>query len=151
MGLQKLGLNLPSITYAEADEHFRKTCHLLDSISEHELLSRKCAVDPYLEAIGPLLVELTSAAFWTDTLLFYQVTMVMIEVGVRRGEYKECCMGYLHFASIAVGRFGMTEFGCKISDLSRRMSERYNEESYTVGRGETLRALFMGHLQTSMV
>jgi hypothetical protein len=150
-GLEKLGLSLPVITYADADEHFRKTCHLLESVSEQQLLGREFLVDPQLDAIGPLLVELTSAAYWTDSLLFYQVTMLMLDVSIRRGEYRQACMGYLHFATIAIGRFGMTSFGCKISDLSRRMSERYSDEAYTFGRGETLRPLFVGHLQTPMI
>ena len=150
-GLAQLGLTLPSITYAEADENFKRILALLEKVGEGELLGREGgSIDPYLDAIGPLLVELASAAFWTDSLLFYQVTMVMIEVHVRRGEYRQCAMGYLHFASIAAGRFGMTAFGVRLSDLSAKMSEKYHDDSYTVGRSETLRSLFMGHLQTPM-
>jgi hypothetical protein len=76
--------------------------------------------------------------------------MVMIEVHIRRGEYRQCAVGYLHFATIATGRFGMAQFGCHLSDLSAKMSQKYHDDSYTVGRSETLRALFMGHLQTPM-
>ncbi|KIW05647.1 uncharacterized protein PV09_03515 [Verruconis gallopava] len=147
-GLQQLGLTLPKISYAEADENFYRIVKMLEDIAEDELIGRPAQIDTFLDAIGPLLVELASAAFWTDSLLFYQVTMVMIEVHIRRGEYRQCAMGYLHFASIAAGRFGMVELGCRISDLSARMSQKYHDDSYTVGRSETLRAFFMGHLQT---
>ena len=150
-GLQQLGLTLPAITYREADENFHRILKLLESVPGDELIGRTTQIDPYLDAIGPLLVELASAAFWTDSLLFYQVTMVMIEVHVRRGEYRQCAMGYLHFASIAAGRFSMTDIGLKLSDLSAQMSRKYHDDSYTVGRSETLRALFMGHLQTPML
>jgi tetratricopeptide (TPR) repeat protein len=150
-GLQRLGLTLPDVTYEQADENFHRILKLLESVPDEELIGRTGQIDPHLDAIGPLLVELASAAFWTDSLLFYQVTMVMIEVHVRRGEYRQCAMGYLHFASIAAGRFGMTVFGCKLSDLSAQMSRKYHDDSYTVGRSETLRSLFMGHLQTPMV
>ena len=150
-GLAQLGLTLPPVTYKEADENFQRILALLESVPDEELIGRPAAaIDPYLDAIGPLLVELASAAFWTDSLLFYQVTMVMIEVHVRRGEYRQCAMGYLHFASIAAGRFGMTVVGCRLSDLSALMSRKYHDDAYTVGRSETLRALFMGHLQTPM-
>jgi tetratricopeptide (TPR) repeat protein len=40
--------------------------------------------------------------------------------------------------------------GCEIGDLSQRLFDKYHDDPYTVGRGETLRAFFLGHLQTPL-
>ncbi|KAK3068337.1 hypothetical protein LTS18_000702, partial [Coniosporium uncinatum] len=57
-------------------------------------------------------------------------------------------MGYLHFASIAAGRFGMTQFACDIGDIAECLFEIFPDDHYTIGRGHTLLALFIGHLKT---
>ena len=37
-----------------------------------------------INTIGAVLTELLSASFWTDSLLFYQGTLVMLEVFLER-------------------------------------------------------------------
>jgi tetratricopeptide (TPR) repeat protein len=71
-------------------------------------------------------------------------------VHIHKGEFRQCGLGYLHFGTIAAGRFGMTKLGCEIGDVSQRLFDKYHDDPYTVGRGETLRAFFLGHLQTSL-
>ena len=100
--------------------------------------------------MGPVLVELVSAAFWTDSLLFYQASMIIIRLHVERGVFPQCGLGYLHFASIAIGRFDMTEFGCEIGAFAMRLFDKHATDAYTVGRGHTLHALFLGHFTTPM-
>lgn len=146
----KLGLTLPEATYKACDLQFLELTRRLDSMSQEELLARPAIVDPLLDALGPVLVELVSAAFWSNSLLFFQVTMIMINTHLSQGEYRQCGLGYLHLGSIAAGRFGQVEWGCKIADLAKRYFDKYHDDPYTVGRGETLRVLFMGHLQTPM-
>jgi hypothetical protein len=149
-GLVKLGLNLPDATYESCDAEFLEISKQLEALSQEELLARPAIVDPILDAIGPVLVELVSAAFWSNSLLFFQISMIMIKTHLNHGEYRQCGLGYLHMGSIAAGRFGKVEMGCKIADLAQRFFEKYDDDAYTVGRGETLRALFIGHLQTPM-
>jgi predicted ATPase len=80
VGLTKLGLSLPDTTFEACDEQFEKTCRLLEATNYDELLARPARVDPVLDAVGPVLVELVSAAFWSNSLLFFQITMIMIDV-----------------------------------------------------------------------
>jgi predicted ATPase len=80
-GLAKLGLSLPVTTFDACDAQFEKTSRLLKSTDIEELLARPPRIDPVLDAIGPVLVELVSAAFWSNSLLFYQISMIMIDVG----------------------------------------------------------------------
>jgi predicted ATPase/signal transduction histidine kinase/tetratricopeptide (TPR) repeat protein len=150
-GLSKLGISLPDTSFQECDAQFEKTCRLLASTNFENLLARPAHIDPVLDAIGPVMVELVSAAFWSNSILFFQISMIMIDVHIKRGEFRQCGLGYLHFASIAAGRFGMTKFACEIGDLSQQLFDKYRDDPYTVGRGETLHALFIGHLQTPLI
>lgn len=149
-GLVKLGLNLPDATFEACDAEFLQLSQRLDSMRQEDLLARPAVVSPVLQAIGPVLVELVSAAFWSNSLLFYQISMIMITIHLSHGEYQQCGLGYLHLGSIAAGRFGKVKWGCNIANLAQQFFEKYHEDAYTTGRGETLRSLFMGHLQTSM-
>lgn len=147
--LSGLGLQIPDASFEECDKEFFELCQLLQIIDYQTLIDHP-STDPNLEVIGPVLVELVSAAFWTDSLLFFQVTMMMIRTHIERGAFPQCGLGYMHFGTIAVGRFEMTEFGCEIGDLSRRLFDVHAADNYTVGRGQTLHALFLGHLTSLM-
>lgn len=147
--LSGLGLEIPDTSFDECDHEFFELCQLLQTMNYATLLECPCK-DSTLDVIGPVLVELVSAAFWTDSLLFYQTTMIMIRIHIERGAFPQCGLGYLHLASIAIGRFQMTEFGCEIGDLSKRLFHAHATDSYTLGRGQTLHPLFLGHLTTLM-
>lgn len=145
--LSGLGLEIPDTSFDECDHEFFDLCQLLQTMDYATLLESPCK-DSTLDVVGPVLVELVSAAFWTDALLFYQATIIMIRIHIERGAFPQCGLGYLHFASIAVGRFQMTEFGCEIGDLSKNLFKAHATDSYTLGRGQTLHPLFLGHLTT---
>jgi len=147
--LTALGVDMPDTSYFACDQEFHNLCQLLKTIDREKLLSH-ARTDSTLDVMGPVLVELVSAAFWADSLLFYQASMIIIRLHIERGAFPQCGLGYLHFASIAVGRFDMTEFGCEIGDLAKRLFDVHASDAYTVGRGRTLHALFLGHLTTLM-
>jgi len=147
--LSRLGLEIPETSWDDCDREFFELCGLLQTKNYDTLLQIPC-VDPTLDVIGPVLVELVSAAFWTDSLLFYQTTMIMVRLHMERGTFPQCGLGYLHFASIAVGRFEMTEFGVEVGDLSKRLFDIHAHDNYTVGRGQTLYTLFLAHLSLPM-
>jgi serine/threonine protein kinase/tetratricopeptide (TPR) repeat protein len=145
--LTGLGLDLPDTTWDESDKEYWRVVNLLKEVDRRELVM-KVDMSPGIEVLGPVLVELVSAAFWTDSLLFYQISMIMIRLHVERGAYRQSSLGFLHFASIAVSRFDMTEFGCEIAALAKQLFETHSSDSYTVGRGQTLHAFFIGPLET---
>ena len=147
--LSRLGLEIPESSWDDCDREFFELCRLLQTMNYDTLLHLPC-LDSALDVIGPVLVELVSAAFWTDSLIFYQTTMIMVRLHLERGTFPQCGLGYLHFASIAVGRFEMTELGCEVGDFSKRLFDFHAQDSYTVGRGQTLHTLFMGHLSSPM-
>ncbi|OAG03584.1 putative histidine kinase HHK1p [Paraphaeosphaeria sporulosa] len=146
--LSLLGLPIPPTTWEECDQEFQELCALLQSTDKEELLSRPPTTDDrQLMTLGPVVVELLSAAFWSNSLLFYQSTLKLVSMHLKRGTVPQVAMGYVHIGSIAGGRFNMIEFAVECGAIAKRLFDLYSEDHYTIGRGQTLRTLFLGHLE----
>ncbi|OCL11555.1 hypothetical protein AOQ84DRAFT_373926 [Glonium stellatum] len=147
--LNDLGVHISETTWEECDAEFQRICSLLQSVNREELLSRPASTDDRaLMTMGAVFVELLSAAFWSNSLLFYQMTLKMIDVHLHRGTVPQIGLCYVHLATICTARFSLTELGVEIGDIAKQLMERFRDDAYTVGRGQTLHALFIGHLQT---
>ncbi|KAK7516133.1 uncharacterized protein IWZ02DRAFT_51046 [Phyllosticta citriasiana] len=146
--LMDLGIQVPDISWEECDSKFQKTCDTLQQSDKHKLLSRPVTTDRKLLAVGAVLIELASAAYWTDSKLFYQMSIMMVDLHLNRGHFPQAALGYIHVASIAVARFGMTKFGVGIGDFAKQFFHMFPDDSFIIGRGETLHVCFIGHLST---
>jgi GAF domain-containing protein len=100
-----------------------------------------------LATLGPLFIELSSAAFWSNSLLFYQVALKIIGLHLRRGTVPQVSLGYVYLGAIAGGRFKMMDFALEVGAIAKRLFDLYPNDHYTYGRGLTLQALFLGHLE----
>ncbi|KAF2195293.1 hypothetical protein K469DRAFT_545787 [Zopfia rhizophila CBS 207.26] len=147
--LSLLGIPIPQTSWEDCDAEFQEICSLLQSMDREQLVSRPTSSDDrILMTMGPVFIELLSAAFWSNSLLFYQATLKLIGLHLRRGTVPQVALGYVHLASIAAGRFNMIEFAIDAGHIAKELFERYPEDSYTFGRGQTLHALFLGHFET---
>jgi GAF domain-containing protein len=145
--LSLLGIPLSDTSWEECDAEFRDLCLLLKTTNKEELLSRPPASDDtILLTIGPLFVELSSAAFWSDSLLFYQAALKIVSLHLRRGTVPQVALGYVYLGAIAGGRFNMIDFAMEAATIARRLFDINPDDHYTYGRGQTLQILFMGHL-----
>ncbi|GAB7340972.1 hypothetical protein MBLNU457_7310t2 [Dothideomycetes sp. NU457] len=148
--LSDLGHDFEPKTWEECDAEFERIVPLL---KYHELDLDgvvDASLDKKLMTTGSVLIELISAAFWSDALLFYQITMHMLQMVLDHGIFPQAALGYIHLASIAISRFDMLECGLEMGHIAKRIVARFPNESYTNGRCLTLHALFLGHLETSM-
>lgn len=63
--LSLLGAPIPTTTWEECDAEFQEICTLFQSMDKEELLSRPPTTDDrVLMTLGPIFIELLSAAFW---------------------------------------------------------------------------------------
>jgi hypothetical protein len=63
--LSLLGAPIPATTWEECDVEFQKICTQFQSMDKEELLSRQPTTDDrVLMTLGPIFIELLSAAFW---------------------------------------------------------------------------------------
>ncbi|THW50839.1 hypothetical protein D6D22_01145 [Aureobasidium pullulans] len=143
--LEDLGIEIVDTTYEECDKEFYEIVKLV-KVSDRQLFEgRDAPIDRDLFTIGGVLVELLSAAFWTDSLLFYYLTLKMMRVFLQRGLFPQIAVGFIHLASISIGRFEMVEEGLELGNTALKLFDLFDTDSYTIGRGVTLHSLFLGH------
>lgn len=146
--LAELGVDVPEATWEQCDKEFHR---ILPLLKEREpQLDDVGHVDRKLQVIGAVFVELTSASFWMDALQFYQAALCLVNLYLERGVFAQAGIGFLHIASIGVYRFNLVQLGIDFGNTALRFFDAFRNETYTVGRGLTLHALFLGHLQNAM-
>jgi predicted ATPase len=144
--LGKLNFVLPAASFEHCNEDFNRLKPELEKLDDQELVSRNQTDDPQRDIIGLLLVELGSAAFWSSLVLFYQVSIVMVQFHLDHGSYPQAGLAYLYLGSIALGRLGLIDLGCKLGSISKFLFDVHSDDCFTLGRGLTLHTLFIGHI-----
>lgn len=145
--LAELGFEILSTTYDECDTEFARLLPLIQQKPLDLSESQSARVDRNVHTLGALFVELLSASFWTDALLFYQGTLKLMQLYLEKGVFPQVGLGFVHFASISVYRFNLVQQGVDFGDMALKIFDANAHEYYTIGRGLTLHALFIGHLQ----
>ena len=138
-----------SPNFQKCDEEFERLSLKVQSINTDDLIDKSMMKDSNLAAVGAVLVETISAAFWSDTLTFYQMTLVMINTTLTCGSFPQAGMGFLHLAMIAITRFNKIKFACDMGNISLALMDRWRD-AYTLGRGGTIYSLFVGHIHSSI-
>jgi hypothetical protein len=95
--LSLLGNPIPPTTWEACDAEFQEIYATLQKIDKEELMARQLTKnDQVLLTMGPIFVELLSAAFWSNSLLFYQATLKLVKIHLEGGTGKslvyELCM-----------------------------------------------------------
>jgi hypothetical protein len=145
--LSLLGCPIAPTTWEACDEDFQKIYARLQKVDKDELLARQLTKDnQILLTMGPIFVELLSAAFWSNSLLFYQATLKLINTHLEQATIPQVALAYVHLGTIAAGRFRMMNFAVDMGAIAKRLVQMYPDDSYTVGRTQTLHPLFLGHL-----
>jgi serine/threonine protein kinase/GAF domain-containing protein len=135
-------------TWEECDTEFHKVVKTLQDANKDDLLASKPPADDRITmTLGPVFVELLSAAFWSNSLLFYQATLKFVNSHLQRGTTPQVALAYIHLGSIAGGRFNMMEFAFEMGAVGKTLFQLYPNDNYTLGRGQTLHPLFLGHLE----
>ncbi|RAL61493.1 hypothetical protein DID88_009422 [Monilinia fructigena] len=132
-------------SFEKCDLEFRRLSYNIQSIDTALVIEKPMMKDSNLAAVGAVLVETISAAFWSDTLTFYQMTLVMVQTHLRRGSFPQAGMAFLHMATIAITRFNMIKFASEMGNVSLALMDRWRD-IYTLGQGGTIYSLFVGHI-----
>ena len=120
--LSLLNSPIPPTTWESCDAQFQQIYGTLQNIDKEELLKRRPSPDDrVLMTIGPVFIELLSAAFWSNSLLFYQATLKLITVHLEKGTMSQVALAYVHLGTVAGGRFGMTNFAVDMGAIAKRI------------------------------
>jgi signal transduction histidine kinase/tetratricopeptide (TPR) repeat protein len=136
-------------TFTKCDANFKRLRDEIQSIDHGAAVNRFTAGGQDLSVIGAVLVEATSAAFWTDTLTFYQMTLIMVDTYLHGDSFQQAGIGFMQLAVIAIARHNMVDFAHECGELALTLIDRC-EDPYTIGRGMTLYSAFVGHLRAPL-
>lgn len=133
-------------TYEKCDAEFERLCLKIQSSNPEDIVSMPAATEEKIEAIGTVLAEITSAAFWSNSLKAYQMDLVWVDLALTRGSFPQAALGLVYFAMHAISRFNMIKFASDVGDISHAISDRWRDP-YTMGRVGPVYAYFISHVQ----
>lgn len=133
-------------SFSKCDKEFRRLCEAISAITTKDIAEKTSVGHPIMAAVGAVLVEATSAAFWSDTLTFYQMTLVMVDTYLSHGLFPQAGMGLLQLAVIAITRDNAIAFASHCSELALALIKQSNDPR-TRGRGIVLYSTFIDHIQ----
>jgi signal transduction histidine kinase/CheY-like chemotaxis protein/tetratricopeptide (TPR) repeat protein len=133
-------------SFEKCDSEFNRLTPEIQSLDADIIVNKPMDRDSNLTAVGAVLVETTSAAFWSDTLTFYQMSLIMVNTHLSLGSYPQAGMGFLQLALISITRFNLVKFGSDLGNIALALMDRWRDP-YTMGRGGTIYSTFVGHLQ----
>ncbi|CZT04230.1 related to histidine kinase tcsA protein [Rhynchosporium graminicola] len=136
-------------SYEKCDMEFERLSLKIQSMPVNDILNRKTTKDSNFAAVGAVLVETISAAYWTDSLTFYQMALVMVNTHLNLGSFPQAGMAYIHLSMIAITRFNMIKFASDMGAIALALLSVLSDP-YTTGRGGTIYAIFVGHLHESI-
>ncbi|TDZ34781.1 Two-component system protein A [Colletotrichum spinosum] len=133
-------------TFEQCDVQFEKVSVRIQSMDKNELLNPAQSLDPSLPSIGAVLAETVSAAWWSDYLRFYHLSLVMLDLHLTHGAFPQSGMAFLHLGLIALARFNMVSFAVEVGNVCIELLDRYRDP-FSMARGYMLYANFIGHVQ----
>ena len=148
--LSALGLDVPKTTWADCDRKFHELRFELQKKDLFQLSDRPLSDCRVLTMRGSVLCDTIAASFWADSLLFYQLSLLEVELNLRHNPLTQAGLAYIHLAACAIGRFDMVTFGCEMADFGQELLRKYHFDGYTHGRGEAIYSILIGHLQQPM-
>lgn len=148
--LGALGVELDNEpTYEKCDERFHKLKKQVQSMDRAALLSVDQGADPTLASIGAVLSETASAAWWSDCLRYYHLTLVILETHLHKGAFPQSGMAFLHLAVVALSRHNMTQFAVELGSISQELLQSA-KDSVSIARGLMLYPCLVGHTHNPM-
>lgn len=132
-------------TFERCDAEFRRLSSKILSMDRSEIMSVQ-TIDPQLVAVGAILADACSAAFWSDVLDFFNLSLTMLRIHLEKGSFPQSGMALLHIAFIAIARFNMIEFGSEMGTMSLELFGRLRDP-FSSARGYMIYANFISHVQ----
>nr|XP_036584285.1 hsp90-like protein [Colletotrichum truncatum]KAF6793674.1 hsp90-like protein [Colletotrichum truncatum] len=133
-------------TFEKCDDQFEKMSVRIQTMDKNELLNPAPSLDPGLPSIGAVLAETVSAAWWSDYLRFYHLSLVMLDLHLTHGAFPQSGMAFLHIGIIALARFNMVSFAVEVGNVCIELLDRYRDP-FSMARGYMIYANFLGHVQ----
>ncbi|KAI1471549.1 putative histidine kinase HHK1p [Daldinia caldariorum] len=132
-------------TFEKCDTLFMEIAAKIKSLDRGEILSPLGNMDPHELTVGAILTEAISAAWWSDSLVFYNLALAHINRYLKYGRSPHSSAAFLYVAMIALSRFNMVEFAAELGNQCLEILER-TRDSFFTARGYMLYTSFVSHI-----
>ncbi|KAL5606675.1 hypothetical protein BROUX41_003071 [Berkeleyomyces rouxiae] len=100
-----------------------------------------------LPKVGAILVETLIAAWWSEPLTFYNLTLVTVDMYFRRGHFPQAGVAFVFLGMIAITYQDKIEAGVRFGDIGAALLSRADPENQLVTRGWIMYYKFISHLK----
>ncbi|CAN8103700.1 unnamed protein product [Discula destructiva] len=132
-------------TWDKCDVNFEKLIVKIQSMERLDIVNPPHIDDPNLASVGAVLADAISAAWWSDCVMFYNLSLVMVDVHLSRGAFPSSGMAFLQIAIIALSRMSAPQLAVNLGSISLDLLKKYCD-SYSMARGFMIYAYFVAHI-----
>ena len=145
--LQDLGLQFAyEPTWDLCDDEYLKLKEKLNRTSLQEFVDHPVSSEDRMKSMGAVFLEIISAAFWCDSLLFYQLCIHAAKTHlIYKETFPQIGLALAYFAITIIGRDGDISYALRINSVSKTLHERHGNV-YTAARFRAISGLFIDHL-----
>ena len=148
--LISLGVKLDeNVTYDECDKKFYDLSEKIQSTERSALVSGPKCTDSDVACISAVISEAMSAAWWTDCLQYYQLTLLILDLHFTHGSFPQSVMAFLNIGIIGLCRFSMAHFAVEMGTISQDLLYE-GRDAFCMARGQMLHASSIGHIHCSL-
>ncbi|TGJ80623.1 hypothetical protein E0Z10_g8149 [Xylaria hypoxylon] len=148
--LHQLGVQFdPHPTRERCDATFMELYRKITAMSHTEAINPSNEDRPQQMTSGVLLADATQAAWWSDTLEFYNLALALMDMHLTEGPMPQSSMAFLYLAMIALSRFNMLEFASNLGSQCSELLNMYRDPS-SIARGHMAYSTFIGHINTPL-
>ncbi|KAK7977580.1 hypothetical protein PG996_003634 [Apiospora saccharicola] len=135
----------PSVTFESLDAEFMKLSAQVAATDRMALLN-SASTDPQLVSVGAILADACTAAWWSDSLSFYNLTLTMLRLHLNQGSYPQSATAFLYVATIALTRFNMVGFAAELGNQSMELLDRLRDP-FSSARGYMIYTNLVAHVR----
>ncbi|KAI1210373.1 putative histidine kinase HHK1p [Annulohypoxylon truncatum] len=136
----------PEPSLEKCDALFMELATKIKSMDRTEILDPLGAIDSHQVTIGAILIDAISAAWWSDNLDFYNLSLTHVVLALKQKHFPHSSTAFLYVAMIALSRFNMVEFAAELGSQCLELLER-SRDSFSSARGYMVYASFVSHIQ----
>ncbi|KAI1751201.1 putative histidine kinase HHK1p [Xylaria castorea] len=139
----------PQPTYEKCDATFLELSQRITAMGRTEASNSPLGDRPQQMTSGVLLGDAVQAAWWSDALEFYNLSLAMMDMHLREGPILQSSMAFLYLAMIAVSRFNMLNLASELGNQCSELLDTYRDPS-SVARGHMAYLTFISHINTPL-
>lgn len=139
----------PQPTYEKCDAAFIELSEKITAMGWAEAVNPTHGDRPEQTTSGVLLGDAAQAAWWSDALEFYNLTLALMNMHLNEGPMPQSSMAFLYMAMVAVSRFNMLELASKLGSQCSELLDTYRDPS-SIARGHMTYLTFISHINTPL-